>query len=136
MLNRRTFLKTGTVSAIAAGVCARTGARDNVQGYAYALPALKPESRLLFLGDSITDMKWGRNQGDRNHYLGHSYVYLIAARLGVEMPEAGLEFFNRGISGNTVVDLKKRWQKDAIEMKPDVLTKFFIALLPQRGFSH
>jgi lysophospholipase L1-like esterase len=67
-------------------------------------------------------MKWGRNQRDRNHYLGHSYVYLLAARLGVEMAEAQLEFFNRGMSGHKVRDLKARWQKDAIEMKPHWLS--------------
>jgi len=67
-------------------------------------------------------MNWGRNEGDRNHYLGHSYVYLIASRLGVDMPEAKLEFFNRGNSGHGVSNLKGRWQKDAIDMKPDVLS--------------
>ena len=67
-------------------------------------------------------MKWGRNQGDRNHYLGHSYVYLIAARLGVDIPEAQLDIYNRGMSGHKVRDLKARWQKDAIDMKPDWLS--------------
>lgn len=86
------------------------------------LPKFETGSRLLFQGDSITDMKWGRNQKDRNHYLGHSYVFLIAARLGVELPNAKLEFLNRGVSGNKVADLRKRWQKDAIEMKPDWLS--------------
>jgi len=38
------------------------------------------------------------------------------------MPEAQLEFFNRGISGHKVSDLKARWQKDAIDMKPDLLS--------------
>lgn len=91
-------------------------------GYAYRKPSIPHGSRLVFLGDSITDMKWGRNEKDRNHYLGHSFVYLIASRLGADMPEAKLDFFNRGKSGNRVSDLKARWQKDAIEMKPDVLT--------------
>ncbi len=85
-------------------------------------PHFKPGSRLLFIGDSITDMKWGRNEKDRNHYLGHSFVFLLAAKLGVDMPEAKLDFYNRGQSGNTVAQLKARWQKDTIEMKPDVLT--------------
>jgi len=76
----------------------------------------------LFQGDSITDMKWGRNQSDRNHYLGHSYVYLIAARLGVDMPQAQLDVYTRGNSGNKVVDLRNRWQADAIDMKPDLLS--------------
>lgn len=91
-------------------------------GYSYQRPLFKPGSRLLFQGDSITDMKWGRNQTDRNHYLGHSYVYLIAARLGVDMPEARLDVYNRGISGNTVANLRNRWQEDAIDMKPDLLS--------------
>lgn len=91
-------------------------------GYDYRRPAIPNGSRLVFIGDSITDMKWGRNEKDRNHYLGHSFVYLIASRLGADMPEAKLEFFNRGKSGNRVSDLKARWQKDAIDMKPDVLT--------------
>ena len=93
-----------------------------VSGYDYQRPNLTENTRILFVGDSITDMKWGRNEKDRNHYLGHSYVFLIAARLHTDLPELGLEFFNRGISGNTVGDLRKRWQKDAIEMMPDVLS--------------
>ena len=86
------------------------------------LPKFENGARLLFQGDSITDMKWGRNQKDRNHYLGHSYVFLLASRLGLDMADANLEFFNRGVSGNKVSDLRKRWQKDAIEMNPDWLT--------------
>lgn len=120
---------TGGIAAIssaAVGGNARaeqTG--DNTQksdAYNYRLPSFEKGSRLLFQGDSITDMKWGRNESDRNHYLGHSYVYLIAARLGVDMPEAQLDIYNRGISGHTVADLRKRWEKDAIAMKPDVLS--------------
>jgi lysophospholipase L1-like esterase len=100
-------------------------AQDNpsgVSGYDYRLPNLPEGTRLLFIGDSITDMKWGRNEKDRNHYLGHSYVFLIASRLHTDLPKARLEFFNRGISGNTVGDLRKRWQKDSVEMKPDILS--------------
>lgn len=96
--------------------------RYDGKGYGYQLPHLAQGTRLLFQGDSITDMKWGRNQADRNHYLGHSYVFLIAGRLGMDMPKAKLEFFNRGISGNKVSDLKARWQKDAIDMEPDLLS--------------
>lgn len=94
----------------------------SVDGYDYSRPGFAVGSRLLFIGDSITDMKWGRNEKDRNHYLGHSFVYLIASRLHTDLPNAKLEFFNRGNSGNTVADLKKRWQKDAVDLKPDVLT--------------
>lgn len=129
MPNRRTFLRTGAVGtgALAASLSTSSGEREprsgkRHAGYGYQLPGLDEGSRLLFIGDSITDMKWGRNEKDRNHYLGHSYVYLIAARLGVDMPLAKFEFFNRGHSGNRIADLKSRWQKDVIEMKPDLLS--------------
>ena len=128
MLNRRKFFKTCSVAAGAAtcaGIAKASENRTNISGvggYNYRLPSFKKGSRLLFQGDSITDMKWGRNQKDRNHYLGHSYVYLISSRLGVDMPEAQIDVYNRGISGNTVADLRKRWQKDAIDMKPDLLS--------------
>lgn len=128
MQNRRTFIKSSVVAAGAAALCTTANgqeSRDNlsgVDGYSYRLPSFKTGSRLVFQGDSITDMKWGRNEADRNHYLGHSYVYLIAARLGVDMPQARLDIYNRGISGHTVADLRQRWQKDAVDMKPDLLS--------------
>ena len=127
MLDRRTFIKSGacggaTVFAASTSTSAVPANPSEVGGYGYRLPKLTKGSRVLFMGDSITDMKWGRNERDRNHYLGHSYVYLIASRLGVDMPGAQLEFFNRGISGHKVSDLKARWQKDAIDMKPDLLS--------------
>ena len=56
------------------------------------IPSLKTGSRLVFIGDSITDMKWGRNERDRNHYLGHSFVFLLAARLGVETQKRSWSF--------------------------------------------
>ncbi len=121
LMNRRGFLKTSIFCASAAGAALPFGAASAATAQS-PRPSFPTGSRLVFIGDSITDMKWGRNEKDRNHYLGHSFVFLIAARLGVEMPEAKLEFFNRGKSGNKVADLKTRWQKDAIAMEPDVLT--------------
>src|SRR5882724_1546201 len=88
---------------------------------AEAIPAFTPGSRILFQGDSITDMNRGRT-ADPNHILGHSYVFIIAARQGAAFPEAKLEFMNRGISGNTVLALEKRWEKDTLDLKPDVLS--------------
>ena len=47
---------------------------------------------------------------------------LIAGRLGIDAVESSYIFSNRGISGNTVADLKKRWQQDAIDPEPDLLS--------------
>ncbi|WP_297088032.1 SGNH/GDSL hydrolase family protein [uncultured Draconibacterium sp.] len=75
----------------------------------------------LFQGDSITDGKRGRNN-DPNHIMGHGYAFSIASRVGADFPQACFTFYNRGVSGNTVPDLQKRWQNDTIDLKPDVLS--------------
>ncbi|MEI7946077.1 MAG: SGNH/GDSL hydrolase family protein [bacterium] len=85
------------------------------------IKAFTPAARILFQGDSITDGNRGRS-ADPNHILGHGYVFLLAAKFGAACPEAKLEFINRGISGNTVLDLEKRWQTDTLDMKPNVLS--------------
>lgn len=75
----------------------------------------------LFQGDSITDGNRTRNN-DWNHVMGHGYQYIIGSKLWYEYPQKGFHFFNRGISGNKVVDLAARWQQDTLELKPDVLS--------------
>jgi lysophospholipase L1-like esterase len=85
------------------------------------LAAFSPNARILFQGDSITDGNRGRS-ADPNHILGHGYVFIIAARHGAAFPAAQFDFSNRGVSGNTVLDLEKRWQQDTLDLKPDVLS--------------
>jgi lysophospholipase L1-like esterase len=85
------------------------------------LAKIPPGSRVLFQGDSITDMNRGRTD-DPNHILGHSYAFLIAARTGATYPERKLEFVNRGASGNKIADLAARWDADAIAIKPTILS--------------
>lgn len=94
---------------------------------------LKSDFTALFIGDSITDGGWGRSGGsampsskrnktDQNHALGHSYVMLSAAMMMAEDPKLKCNWMNRGISGNTVTDLKNRWNEDVIAEEPDLLT--------------
>ena len=95
-------------------------------GAALALTTLAGEpftagQRILFQGDSITDGNRGRN-ADQNHILGHGYAFLIAADLGGHRPDLRLDFVNRGVSGNTVEDLARRWKADMLDLKPDVLS--------------
>ena len=84
-------------------------------------PIFKENARILFQGDSITDGNRGRNE-DPNHILGHGYCFIIAAKYGSQFAEKKLTFLNRGVSGNRVTDLAARWQKDTIDLKPDVLS--------------
>ncbi len=85
------------------------------------IAAFTPGARILFQGDSITDGNRGRN-ADPNHILGHGYAFITAARHGAAFPESKLDFMNRGVSGNTVLELQQRWQKDTLELKPDILS--------------
>lgn len=80
-----------------------------------------PGARILFQGDSITDGNRGRS-ADPNHILGHGYAFIIAAKYGAAFAAMNLDFMNRGSSGNTVRELQKRWLKDTLELKPDVLS--------------
>ena len=84
-------------------------------------PLFRRGERVLFQGDSITDMARGRT-ADPNHILGHSYVFLIAAKQGAAYPEQAVTFINRGVGGNEVGNLATRWDADAIDLKPDVLS--------------
>ena len=89
--------------------------------------------RVLYIGDSVTDGGWGRsggsmapseerNQKDLNHIFGHGYMEMCAAHYLSTFPQQDLQFFNRGISGNTLADLRARWQKDALDIHPDVVS--------------
>ena len=89
--------------------------------------------RILFIGDSVTDGGWGnsagsakptseRNLWDQNHIYGHSYMMLCAAHYQSERPDMNVEFLNRGISGDDLSRLEKRWEEDVIRLHPDVLS--------------
>ena len=75
----------------------------------------------LFQGDSITDGNRGRNT-DPNHIMGHGYAYSIASCIGADFCKDNHHFINKGISGNTISDLEKRWQNDALDLNPDVIS--------------
>jgi lysophospholipase L1-like esterase len=96
-------------------------AAGQTQKAADEMPVFHKDARILFQGDSITDGNRGRNQ-DPNHILGHGYAFIIAAKYGSQYPERNLTFINRGVSGNTVADLAKRWDKDTLALKPDILS--------------
>ncbi len=79
-------------------------------------------SKLLFIGDSITDCGRDMPVGEGSSGgLGNGYVSLVDGLLNATTPEVRIRVVNTGISGNTVRDLKARWQKDVLDLKPDWL---------------
>ena len=73
---------------------------------------------ILLQGDSITDC--GRSKTEQTD-IGRGYPYLVSAELGLKEP-TDHSFFNRGISGNRIVDLYARIKCDIINLKPDVMS--------------
>jgi lysophospholipase L1-like esterase len=74
--------------------------------------------RIVFIGDSITDS--GRRDVDPPY--GNGYVSLVRAMVTAAHPELDLMWTNRGVSGDTVRDLDRRWERDAIGARPDWLS--------------
>lgn len=76
--------------------------------------------KLLFIGDSITDMC--RNREGANPYcFGNGYVFLLEAALAKKYP-GKFTVINRGISGNRIVDVYQRIKVDCWNLEPDVIT--------------
>lgn len=83
---------------------------------------LQAQQKLLFIGDSITDCDRAKPEGEGLFgALGTGYVSIVDAFLQAGYPELGIRVVNKGISGNTVRDLKQRWRADVIEQHPDCL---------------
>ncbi|MBI1258268.1 MAG: GDSL family lipase [Chloroflexi bacterium] len=78
-------------------------------------PSISDNAVVLFQGDSITDA----GRFDSADGMGFGYANLAAAWFSALYPEKGVRFINRGISGNRVVDLARRWQPDCLDLKPD-----------------
>lgn len=84
---------------------------------------LHKHDKLVMIGDSITDCGRARPVGEGLfEAIGKGYVAQIDALLGAVYPELAIRVVNVGTSGNTVRDLKERWQTDVIDLKPDWLS--------------
>lgn len=119
-VSRRTLLQ----------VVASVGVLGAVGTVVRADPQSAPKPRpgkgavILFQGDSITDAGRNKDVHDANNSaaLGTGYAALASGQIMLSHPDLGLKCFNRGISGNKIPDLALRWQTDAIDLKPAVLS--------------
>lgn len=80
---------------------------------------LPPDAVILFQGDSITDATRRTEPGDG---LGNGYARMSAEILRERHAGCRATFVNRGISGNRVADLRARWQEDAVDLRPDLVS--------------
>jgi lysophospholipase L1-like esterase len=116
--SRRNFIKNMSFAGIAASAFPF---KAYSSGRILPVKILNSNSVILFQGDSITDGNRGRTK-DLNHIMGHGYACNIAGRIGADCPHKNYLFYNRGISGNKIVDLEKRWQNDVLDLNPNILS--------------
>ncbi|MDR1865141.1 MAG: SGNH/GDSL hydrolase family protein [Bacteroidales bacterium] len=123
MENRRSFLRKAAITGAVIGLS------DSIVASAMSIPqsskiALRERNIILFQGDSITDA--GRNKENASpntpQMMGSGYVLQAAGALLHQYAEKKLVIHNKGISGNKVFQLAERWDRDCIDLKPDVLS--------------
>src|SRR5664279_1819245 len=74
---------------------------------------------IVFIGDSITDA--GRRE-DSDGHLGRGYVRLVRDALAARGDTRPI--VNTGTSGNRAVDLRARWEQDALAHDPELLSVY------------
>lgn len=126
LTSRRNFIKSVTATAIGGTALVLHGCNSTVSSSSHRRNSIiQKDSTILFQGDSITDAgRDRRSEGNANNKnaLGRGYVYSIATQLLADRAGDGLKIYNRGISGHKVFQLADRWDKDCLDLKPDVLS--------------
>ncbi|WP_346859917.1 SGNH/GDSL hydrolase family protein [uncultured Draconibacterium sp.] len=123
-LNRRNFLmKSGVGAAALATIPAIVSASISTSAKSNKL-VLNSKDIVLFQGDSITDAGRDKEKQFANNQwsFGMGYALLAASKMLHVLAEKELTIYNRGISGNKVYQLADRWDKDCIDLKPNVLS--------------
>ena len=121
--SRRSFIRKAALGTLAAVSIPEILSASMVKGGAKKVRILHGQT-VLFQGDSITDA--GRNKEDNSfnnpRALGSGYPMLTGAALLEKYASLDLKIYNKGISGNKVFQLAERWDKDCLEIKPDILS--------------
>ena len=121
--SRRSFLRKAVLGTLAAVTIPEIISAAAPKKGLKKIQLLKDQT-ILFQGDSITDA--GRNREETGYNnpkaLGTGYAMLTAVQLLEEYAELNLKIYNKGISGNKVYQLAERWDKDCLDLKPDVLS--------------
>ncbi len=79
---------------------------------------LNDNSKILFIGDSITDIKFNRKF---NHNLHGRDVYALQVSRALKKKYDNLTFFYKGIASDRTYLVYDRLTADCIKLKPDVI---------------
>ena len=82
---------------------------------------INDKEKIVFIGDSVTDAGRKRPVGEGLwEGTGNGYVRVIENFLNVCYPERVIRVSNTGISGNNPNDLVARFDKDCLDLKPNI----------------
>ena len=120
-ISRRSLLATAGIAGLASSISTNLMAGHHEKANQLSLPK---GTTILFQGDSITDAgRDKKNQiANQQKALGAGYAWMAASHLLIKNPQLNLTIHNRGISGNKVHQLANRWDKDCLDLKPDILS--------------
>lgn len=79
---------------------------------------IKDGYRILFIGDSITDIKFNRKF---NYKIHGRKVYALQVSSALRKKHKNLKIFYRGIASNRTYHIYDRLTNDCIELKPNVI---------------
>lgn len=121
--SRRDFLKKASIGGVAT-FSLPGNITSSLVGEMGMKVQLEKNDVILFQGDSITDASRKKDDMEANsaNALGNGYAFMAAAHLLGQYPEKKLKIFNKGKSGHKVPQLADRWDSDALELKPNVLS--------------
>jgi lysophospholipase L1-like esterase len=123
MTNRRNFIKQ--TAAVTAGASLFPLLSNATEMRAkHKKIKLKDNAIVVFQGDSITDALRDKNNMNYNDMgaFGNGYVGLTASQLLFDNADKKLKIYNKGVSGNKVFQLSDRWEKECLDLAPDVLS--------------
>lgn len=75
--------------------------------------------RIVFAGDSVTDVGRAFPLGEGETGLGNGYVHIIKNMLDAWYPEINIRVTNAGVSGDTSRDLLARFDNDVLALNPN-----------------
>lgn len=79
-------------------------------------------SRIVFVGDSITDADRDRSALPGGWGFGQGYVNHLHNMLTAVYPDKDLMTVNSGNSGDDIMQMAQRWEHDVLDLEPDFIS--------------
>src|SRR5882757_10036477 len=122
--SRRNFLKNASLASVTALSIPQLVSAAFAGEKSKKKIIIDKDDVILFQGDSITDAGRKREEMGFNNTaaIGNGYAMIAASGLLYQYAEKNLKIYNRGVSGNKVFQLAERWDKECLELNPNVLS--------------